>query len=206
MEENYKELSHKEMKEFIHYISTLSENTYNLLENLLTWSRIQLNKVDLTPVEFKLQGIVDSVIRLLDNNIQKKKLTVTNKIDKNLKVYADERSIEMVLRNLLSNAVKFTPNGGRVDIFSKTIEDDKEQKPYHEICVKDTGVGIPGRHLDDLFNVATLYTTNGTNKEKGTGLGLILCKEFIEKNKGTLRIESKVGKGSKFYFTLPVGI
>jgi PAS domain S-box-containing protein len=203
VEENYKELSLLEIQEYLGHISRLAGNTFNLLENLLTWSRIQLNKIELTPVEFNLNGVVNSALRLFWDALDKKNINIAINLDKDLKPFADEKAIEVVIRNLLSNAVKFTPRNGDIFISGFRKENHTIPNKYIEFSIKDTGIGIPANHMNDLFRIDTIYSTPGTEKEKGTGLGLILCKEFVEKNGGTMGFKSKSGEGSTFYFTIP---
>lgn len=203
LEENFEELSVTEIKDYLRFISNLSGNTYNLLENLLTWSRIQLNKMSFDPVEFNLKGVVESVLQIFREAISSKNLTINLEVNNTLKPYANEKSIEVVIRNLISNAVKFTSTGGEIDIAAKVTDKEMKNANLIEFSVTDSGVGISEKHLKDLFSIDSVYSTEGTEKEKGTGLGLILCKEFVEKNGGTLSVESQAGKGSTFSFTIP---
>lgn len=204
MDENYEELSGKEVKEYINYITRLSSQTYNLLENLLTWSRIQLDRVDLTPGEIPLNGLIKSVLKIMEDGISRKKLDVNFHVNGDIFVFANCEAIELVLRNLLSNAIKFTPMGGVITISTAIPMEIKTKERYVNVFIEDTGVGIPGDKIDELFDIGTLYSTEGTNNEKGTGLGLILCKEFVEKNGGSISVESKLGAGSTFCFSLPL--
>jgi signal transduction histidine kinase len=127
----------------------------------------------------------------------KKNITIRLQIDPDLYVEADENMLKTILRNLLSNAIKFTRENGSISIISSLTSD------YVEVCVSDSGVGIPEEKIPLLFNIATNISTRGTSQETGTGLGLILCKEFVEKHNGKIWVETKVGIGSQFKFTLP---
>jgi signal transduction histidine kinase len=190
------QLSADEKEEFIQDILRTSNQGYNLLKNLLDWSRAQTGRIQMTPTTLSLQDIVYRSMALLDNNAKAKNIDIFSSIDTTL-VFADEYMLDTVIRNLLSNAIKFTPADGNVEISAK------EEGPEVEISISDTGVGIKQQDIDKLFQIDVSHSTVGTAKEEGTGLGLILCKEFVEKNGGTIRVESEEGKGSRFYIRLP---
>ncbi len=132
-----------------------------------------------------------------------KKIKLTSNAEKDLLVNADKNMIETVIRNLVSNAIKFTPKGGDIIIKSRTITDSGNQQ-FAEISVKDSGVGISPNIQSKLFKITENISTKGTEKESGTGLGLILCKEFVEKHGGEIWVESEAEKGSEFLFTIPL--
>jgi two-component system, sensor histidine kinase and response regulator len=142
--------------------------------------------------------LINDVIALYQVNAARKKISLQNTVEKNYTVNADKFMIETVLRNLVSNAIKFTPQGGVIK-----IKVDEENDDNLIIIVEDDGVGIKEDIIEKLFRIDSHITTKGTDKEKGTGLGLILCKEFIEKHNGTIWVESEIEKGSEFKFTLP---
>ena len=148
---------------------------------------------------FLLKSVVDDTIDLLNEYAKKKKITVLNEVPGQIEVFADKNMISSVIRNLLSNAIKFTQNGS-VRITAK------EKNGFMEFSIIDTGVGIKSEDLKKLFRLDTEFSTPGTAKEKGSGLGLILCKEFIEKNNGEIYVESEKGKGTSFMFKLPSSI
>ncbi len=204
MDENYEELSEEEIKEYIGYITRLSGQTYNLLENLLTWSRIQLDRIDLTPEEIPLNGLIKSVLKMMKDSISRKDLDVNFHDNGDIYVFANGEAIELVLRNLLSNAIKFTPMSGSITISMSISRENESNAKFVNVFIDDTGMGIPRDKIGELFDIGTLYSTEGTNNEKGTGLGLILCKEFVEKNGGSISVESKLGTGSTFCFSLPL--
>ncbi|MFP4605901.1 MAG: PAS domain S-box protein, partial [Bacteroidales bacterium] len=204
VDENYEELNEEEIKEYIDYITRLSGQTYNLLENLLTWSRIQLDRIDLTPEEIPLNDLIKSVVKVMEDDISKKKLDVNFSVNGDIYVFANGEAIELVLRNLLSNAIKFTPMGGSITISMSISRENESNAKFVNVFIDDTGMGIPRDKIGELFDIGTLYSTEGTNNEKGTGLGLILCKEFVEKNGGSISVESKLGAGSTFCFSLPL--
>ena len=183
--------------EFTKIINDSSKNTFNLLQNLLEWSRTQTNRIKLRPEIFSVSELVDENIILLENNANAKNISIVSEINTNHKVFADKNMISTVIRNLVSNAIKFTDNGN-VTIFSELKED------YLIISITDTGIGMEKEVINKLFKIEDTISTKGTSGEKGTGLGLVLCKEFVEKNKGKIWVESEEGKGSKFSFTLPI--
>jgi len=155
-----------------------------------------MDKLNLQPTKIDLHKIVDENIQLLIS-IQEKQITLTNNIPSGAQAFADSNTVNLVIRNLMTNAIKFTNDNGEVFI------DGKEKGNEWIISVKDNGIGIKPEVLDILFDKTAPYTTRGTANEKGTGLGLILCKEFVEKNGGKIWVESSEGNGSKFWFTLP---
>jgi len=170
---------------------------YNLLENLLQWSRIQTDRIEFSPVIFNFHSLVKQVINIFTSNAQNKNITIINRLKFPLIVYADKNMIDTVLRNLLSNAIKFTPQNGRIIIASQ------EKKNDVILSVTDSGTGMDKETKIKLFRIDELITKEGTDKEKGTGLGLILCKEFVEKNRGKIWIDPKRTRGSKFMFSVP---
>ena len=171
---------------------------FDLLNNLLEWSRSQTGSIKYNPTTISLSAMVNDLLLLLNQTAEKKGIQLSSAISEDCSVYVDEKMIQTVIRNLVSNALKFTESGGIVRIESRTREDETE------IVVSDTGLGIPAEHLGKLFSISENYSTTGTDMERGTGLGLILCKEFVEKNGGTIRVKSEPGKGSEFSFTVPI--
>jgi len=141
--------------------------------------------------------LVRENLTLLKSAAVRKKIKLSSNIDENTEVFADEYMITTVLRNLVYNAIKFTKRGGIISVFAK------EEKKCIKIEVSDTGIGIPAQDIEKLFQPDVYFKTKGTAKESGTGLGLILCKDFIEKNGGKIKVISEEGKGSAFSFTLP---
>jgi signal transduction histidine kinase len=168
------------------------------LNNLLDWTLLQMDKLNLQASKIDLAKIVDENIELL-RPVTNKDIIIQNDVRKPTVGYGDSNTINLVIRNLITNAIKFTNDGGRVTVASQ----DKGNEWV--ISVHDNGIGIKPEVLNMLFDKTAPYTTRGTANEKGTGLGLILCKEFVEKNGGRIWVESKEGEGSTFYFTLPKG-
>ena len=173
-----------------------ANNLSSLLDNLLKWSRLQMNKIEFIPEKLDMQKVVEDVIRHQAVNAGQKNIVIKNHIDKNVYAYVDQNMITTVLRNLISNGIKFTNKAGNIDIYAHSSDNDVE------IAVTDNGVGMPSDIAEKIFSIDFKHSTKGTNKEEGTGLGLKLCKEFIEKNGGKIRVESQVNVGSKFIVTL----
>ena len=174
-----------------------AENLYALLGNLLTWSRIQRGLVEYQPVSFNLSDIVTRNIQLFTSNAGQKQITLENSVPQKIVAYADPQMTDTVVRNLLSNALKFTQSGGTVRISAEQSETTVQ------ISVSDTGIGIPDNKVEQLFRIDAKYKRTGTVGEQGTGLGLILCKELVENNGGTIRVTSVLEQGTTFTFTLP---
>ncbi len=174
-----------------------AQNQHKLLENLLKWARNQSGQIEFAPKAINLASLVKWNLHLLKENAAQKQISLVSSVEKTLSVYADYDMLEDILRNLIFNGLKFTKPGGQVEISARETND------LVEICVSDTGIGISPEIVDKLFDVEAKYHTPGTANERGTGLGLILCKEFVEKHAGQIWVESEVGKGSKFFFTLP---
>lgn len=192
-----KQLPEEKVKRYIQLIYASSKNGNYLLENLLQWSRTQTGHISFEPVSLNLFTMVEGTLKLFESDIQRKNIQVNIDIDTLLEVLADENMIQTVLRNLLSNAIKFTYEKG--SIIFRAIEIGS----LVEVSIEDSGVGIPVENQKQLFNIENHISTQGTAHEHGTGLGLILCREFIEKHNGKLWVESELGRGSKFKFTIP---
>jgi signal transduction histidine kinase len=186
----------EELPNHVRELKTRFNHTRTLLNNLLDWTLLQMDKLNLQANRIDLRKIVDENIQLL-SSVQNKQIQLINSIPEQAIAFADSNTINLVIRNLMTNAIKFTNDGGVVVISA-------EEKPAEWlVSVKDNGIGINSDVLKILFDKTAPYTTRGTANEKGTGLGLILCKEFVEKNGGKIWVESTPGEGSKFSFTLP---
>ena len=177
----------------------IATNLYNLLENLLEWSVLQQGMQSFKPESFKLLNGISPIIEIVRDAADKKNINISCDITEDLMVTADFRMFESIMRNLVFNAVKFTPGGGRIIIKAKPLSGNSV-----EISIRDTGIGMNGNMIDNLFNIDGQTNRKGTEGELSTGLGLIICKDFIEKHGGKLGVESEEGKGSAFSFTLPV--
>lgn len=198
---NDKSLTEEEKNSFLEHLNTTAKKNYSLLENLLEWSRIQMGTVQLFPQLTDFSLILQETLILLDEKAFEKKISIKNEIPSNTEVYADANSIKTVLRNLISNALKFTPKGGVVSI---KIYD--KSSTFLKVVVEDSGVGMDQKTKENLFNPGKVVSRYGTDGETGSGIGLLLCKEFIDKNKGKIWVESEPGRGTSFYFSLPVSI
>lgn len=197
IEQGYDKYSAKELRRYNKMIYQLSLTVSNLLENLLTWSRAQREKIVVTPINISLRFIVDRCYNLVDQTASHKEIRLKNNIPSDTVIFADEEMITTVVRNLVSNAIKFTPRSGTITTSSEI------NKTNVIISIKDTGVGIPKKNMPFLFQPDENHTNLGTEGEKGTGLGLIICKDFVEKNGGQIWVESEPGSGSTFYISLP---
>lgn len=189
-------LSKEEIKEFSGYIIEIARTTNSLLNNLLEWSRIQSGKIAYEPQELQLYLFVDKIFRLLNPIASNKQVILKNEIDPSFSCPADSNMLQSIILNLTSNALKFSNIGGTVSVSAVTFDD------YIKISLRDTGIGIKEEHIKLLFDNSITFTTLGTAKEKGTGLGLMLCKEFVKMHNGNIWVESKVGHGTTFSFTL----
>jgi signal transduction histidine kinase len=190
-------LSKDEIKMLAKDLDKSLKNLFSLLENLLEWSRSQTGNIQFKAEPFDLTAVLEENKNLLHGQAHNKKINIVNTVQGDLPVQAHRHSVNTVIRNLISNAIKFTPEGGMITL---AVAQTKEEL---KISVSDTGVGMSPEVLEKLFRIDSKHSTKGTADEKGTGLGLILCKDFIEKNGGKIGVESKEGKGSVFYFTLP---
>ncbi|MCF8402508.1 MAG: tetratricopeptide repeat protein [Bacteroidales bacterium] len=195
--EAYDNFEERQRKNFIKNICEASENTFKLLQNLLEWSRTQTGNIEYRPEKIDINNLVNENISILRTSLKNKNLSVISEIPFNAVAMADENMIKTVVRNLLSNAIKFTKPGGEIKITVVKNED------YFKISVKDNGIGIEKENLAKLFRIDDQYRTIGTLNETGSGIGLLLCKEFVVKNKGEIKAESTKGVGSVFSFTLP---
>jgi len=196
---NYDTYAENEKKNMINLISESSENIYQLLENLLKWSRSQRGTIEFCPEQTQLKTIQEKVFALLRQNAVQKNIQLISQLeDESLEIYADPQMLETIIRNLVSNAIKFTKTGGQIKVSAKKINGSVV------INVSDTGIGIPPQVINRLFNIDSNYSTVGTNNEKGSGLGLILVKEFVSKHNGQIQVESEPGKGSTFSITMPL--
>ncbi|GAK51221.1 response regulator receiver sensor signal transduction histidine kinase [Candidatus Moduliflexus flocculans] len=198
LSENLERYSLEDIRQKVEKIHTSAERLFALLENLLTWSRIQRGAIEYSPEVIDLWELAEDNIELFLPNAEHKQINLFHHIPKGMRVYADYSMINTVIRNLTSNALKFTSAGERVDLLARPYDEQ-----WVEVAVADTGRGIPPEVLPKLLRIDAHHTTEGTGGEKGTGLGLILCRELVEKNGGTLWIESELGKGSTFRFTVP---
>lgn len=188
----------KEMFEQSKHLYSSVSNLNKLIENLFEWVQMQRGAMAFNPKEFTLESVVQRSIDTVHQSAEQKSIAIKNEIEEEVNIFADEKMIETVLRNLLSNAVKFTKRGGQV-----VLQANKQNGKSIEISVGDNGVGIPESKIKKLFKVEEKVGSKGTEGELSTGLGLLLCKEFVEKNRGNIWVESELERGSIFTFSLP---
>lgn len=189
----------EDVQEVAHDLHESAQNLFKLLENLLQWSRIQRGVIEYNPDVFSLHQVAQLNVGLVNSSAFQKRITIENQVDPELMVYADVNMINTIIRNLLTNACKFTDFDGRIVLTGTKISDQ-----FAEVGIIDNGVGINQENCDKLFRIDSQLTTLGTANEKGTGLGLVLCKELTEKNGGEIRVESTIGEGTAFYFSIPL--
>ncbi len=193
----------KNVKNFMEDISDIAENAFHILDNLLSWAKSQTGKIGFFPKQNDLYHLVEKNLQLFKKIAKNKKIQI--KIDDILNpsfAYFDAELISIVIRNLLGNAIKFTPPNGNITISAEQAI--KSGKNFLQISVKDNGIGIKKEHLHKIFDKSEPFTTFGTQNEKGSGLGLTICQDFIELNNGKIWIKSKENKGSEFIFTVPM--
>lgn len=195
--DEFDELSKDELKEYITHINTVSGNIYDLLNNLLDWAKIQTDKFYFSPEVIDMEQTISKVCNLLKEIAKSKNIDLLLDCEERCYVYADQNMISTVLRNLISNAIKFSHENSKIEIKTKN-EIDRVR-----VTIKDYGIGMLREDITKLFRIDINYTTLGTSQERGTGLGLILSKDMIEKNNGEIFVDSDLGKGSTFTFTLP---
>jgi signal transduction histidine kinase/Tfp pilus assembly protein PilF len=195
---NYKYMNSEELEKFIKNINQSGTQITQLLENLLEWARSQSGKITFQPKVLQLKKIIEENIQLHEGSISKKNIHLFYDISNEIMVYADDNMLHTIIRNLISNAVKFSYEGGRIRVEVTDFNID-----FYSIAIIDEGIGISESDMDKLFQIDVKHSTVGTSKEKGTGLGLIICREFIQQNGGMIIVESKLGVGSKFSITIP---
>ncbi len=196
--EEFDDLTMDELKEFLSNINHSAKGLFGLIENLLQWSRIQRGKIEVKLAQIDLYYDVQYNINLLQPNANTKGLRIVNEVDKTIEALADTTAFNSVLQNLISNAIKFTKSGGEIKITSEV------KNGFAELTVTDNGIGIPEDILPALFRIDSQHSTLGTEKESGTGLGLIICKELVEMQGGKIWVKSKINEGTSFTFTLQI--
>jgi len=195
---NLEKIDKNTIRNYIESIYDSSKSAYNLLENLLEWAKAQSNRIVYFEQKLSLLAICQNAIEYFSLAAMNKKIKLSNDFTEDIILLADENMLNTIVRNLISNAIKFTHTNGAIKIIAQKTE------KFATISISDNGVGIPTENLETLFDISQKYSTKGTNNEPGTGLGLVLCKEFVEKIGGTIRVESQLDKGSEFIFTVPL--
>jgi signal transduction histidine kinase len=197
LKQNIRKLDIDEIEIFVNYINSSAQNTYNLLDNILIWGRSTADRIPFDPQKLSLMIICKDVLEILNVNAFAKNITIKNSVADEITIFADINMLKTIMRNLVSNAIKFTNKNGAIDISAKQTHSNIT------ISVSDNGIGIEPEVLKKLFDISQIHTTPGTAEEEGTGLGLLICKGFVEKHGGKISVVSVPGKGSRFYFTLP---
>ncbi|WP_111708111.1 hybrid sensor histidine kinase/response regulator [Lutibacter citreus] len=200
LKDNFDDFDSEKVKVFIKYINESSKFSLEILENLMSWARIKSGHLKSEKINFNLSNLLNRNIEGHVPQALAKEIKFKADFEENMLIRADEKMISTVVRNLISNAVKFTPNGGGIFITSKEVV--VNNKKFIETEIQDTGIGMTLEELNKIFKIESNFISKGTNNERGTGLGLILCKEFITENDGDIRVESKPNIGSKFTFNL----
>ena len=195
--DNINDYSFDEIKEYIKLLNKSAQNGYDLLENLLEWARSQTGRKDFNPQNFVINELIDKNFSIFELPAKNKSIILNSNLKTKVSVFADYFIINTILYNLISNAIKFTTNNGEINISAKASE------KMVIISIKDTGIGILPENINKLFRIDVHFSTKGTNNESGTGLGLILCYEFIKLNNGKIWVESELDKGSTFYISIP---
>ena len=196
--ERYDTYDSNKIKEFIRQIHKFSNNAYNLLEDLLKWAKSQTGRIEVKPEKVDIFELAIENMNLFQENADKKGVKIDTNVKMNLFAFIDRNMITTVLRNLISNSIKYTNKGDNINIEAKYIN------KHIEISVTDNGIGIPEKNIDKIFRIDSDISTQGTANEAGTGLGLIISREFVEKNGGTINVKSKEGNGAQFMFTVPI--
>ncbi len=195
---NSRDYTSEEIQRYSKIINEAAKNIHLLIENLLEWSRSQSGNIDYLPEKTDLAPMVTEIFKVFEIHADKKGVNMVSEIPEDVSVNADRNLLSTILRNLINNAVKYTPNGGQVRVFCE------QNNSEITISVEDTGIGMSEKQLDNLFRLNSNVSMPGTSEEKGTGLGLILCKEFVDMHRGEIWVSSKPKEGSIFSFTLPL--
>jgi signal transduction histidine kinase len=196
--ENIRKIDINEIENFANNINTAAQNTYSLLEDILLWARTQQGRIPFKPQILSFADICKNILEILNQKADSKNILINLNAPDGINIFADVDMLKTIMRNLVSNAIKFTNKNGTINI--SAVENSENVT----ISVTDTGIGIEPGSLTKLFDISQNHTTRDLSGEKGTGLGLVLCKEFIEKHGGKIWVESEQGKGSEFKFTLPI--
>jgi signal transduction histidine kinase len=196
--DNFEQFTVETQKEYLLQITQGTQRIQNLLENMLVWARSQMHAVKYEPATLKVKRILDDSVKELKANLDHKKVTCVLKIDRRHEIFADKAMVNTVFRNLIMNAVKFSFPGGKIHINSTLVNG------VCQISVSDEGIGIQPEIQEKLFNSNEVVSTPGTTGESGSGLGLVICSEFLERNKGSITVESEPGNGATFVIALPV--
>lgn len=200
--DNYQELDDEDKIYSVQRVKKSVDQVYELLENLLIWARSQTGRIGFEKQSFDLSAVVGSVSEILALHAEKKRITINSEVMKNTMVSGDKNMVTTILRNLMNNAIKFTPENGQVRIFTRS-NNKIHSNGFLDVIIQDTGIGLSQEDINKLFKIEVSHKTIGNSKEKGTGLGLIICKEFVGHHGGEISVESQPGQGSSFIFSIP---
>lgn len=198
LDTEFDELDDASKRKIANYLNESSQSTYKLLDNLLEWARLENGSMPYRPKALQLDQLIEDTVYSLQFMAAQKNISLTTRLQSDVWIEADMHMLQSLVHNLVANALKFTPNGGTIQIFDE-VKDDQIS-----ISVQDNGTGMNDVQLQKLFNVAYSQSTNGTNGETGTGLGLLLCQQFVQQHKGALNVSSQLGQGSTFSFNFPL--
>jgi signal transduction histidine kinase len=198
IEENYDKLEKHDLKEYFDLLNEGLLNQFKFLENILQWGKLRRGRIEFEPIVCELNSILESVVNTLKINADHKKIKIIKNFEISAKAYCDKDLIRELFHNLIANAIKFTNRGGSIQ-----IEINNSMRDYTIVNIIDDGIGISEENISKLFKIDRMFTTNGTNHESGAGLGLLLCKEIVEKHKGEISVQSEKNKGAKFIVKLP---
>ena len=199
LQKQHKEISRKKLNEFLEMINLSTHSAYQSLENLLEWARSQTERISIEPETINLHPVIVEIKELQNLHAKNKGIIVIDEIPDDISVFADRNMLNTVIRNITSNAIKYTSQGGSITYRCSTTKDNVV------IEIADSGIGIPEDKLKELFQLDRVSSTAGTEGETGTGLGLIVCHDFMLKNNGSIDVTSKAGKGTSFFLTIPKG-
>jgi signal transduction histidine kinase len=197
LDDSFYEMTDYDKKQMISSILKTSKNLYNLLNNLLIWSQSQTGRIEFSPQLNNIREIIENQLALLESQIKNKEITIVKNYGDDL-VFADSKMLDTIIRNLVSNSIKFSRNGSKIYISTEKIDKDII------ISIKDEGIGMSKEVQEKLFKINNLHTSLGVQGEKGTGLGLLICKEFVDIHKGEIWLESEPNKGTTFFVKIPI--
>jgi PAS domain S-box-containing protein len=200
--EDLEGISKDEIRDSLKIIHSAAKNSFSLLDNLLAWSRLETGSIPFTPVQVVLSDVVEEVVNVLFSLAYRKRIEIDNLVKPDVMLLADKNMLNTILNNLVMNAIKFTDPGGKIKIYSES-ETSESGKDFIRILIADNGIGMDAETIKTLFKLNRMASTPGTEKEQGTGLGLILVREMVEKHGGKINVESEPGKGSVFSFLIP---
>jgi signal transduction histidine kinase len=201
--EDIEQISKDEIRDSLKIIHSAAKNSFSLLENLLAWSRLETGSMPFSPVKLVLSDAIEEVVNVLFSLAYRKQIEIDNLVKPDITVLADKNMLNTILNNLVMNAIKFTQVGGEIKIYAKDYISEPD-KDFIMISVADTGIGMDAETCKTLFKLNKMVSRPGTEKEQGTGLGLVLVREMVEKHGGKIIVESTPGKGSDFSFLIPV--